>query len=382
MRIVIDGRLILPAMTGIGRYLLNLIPALAELAVGEQIEVWLQKDLPAAHPAWKLALPGPAQTARIQLRSLPYRHMSPAGMALLPLDIQRAHPDLLHYPHFDLPPLVPGRVVSTLHDLKYLARPGLFVGLGKTRRLIIRLLARHTARRSQRLIAVSQYTASDAVRLLDADPRKLRVIPHGVEPRFYQPGVPGEIDALRARYGLADAYILFVGERRPHKNLPGLIQAFAHFQRLTPIAYQLVIAGKRYGDYQAPEKLVEHLGLASQVRFIEALPDQDLPALLRGAAACALLSLYEGFGLPLLEAMASGTPVVASNLASLPEVAGAAALLVPPDDPLQAAEALKQAVEAGSPREQLIQRGRRRAREFTWQRCAEQTYRVYREAAR
>jgi len=127
---------------------------------------------------------------------------------------------------------------------------------------------------------------------------------------------------------------------------------------------------------------VEHLGLASQVRFIEALPDCDLPALLRGAAACALLSLYEGFGLPLLEAMASGTPVVASNLTSLPEVAGAAALLVPPDDPLQAAEALKQAVEAGPPREQLIQRGRRRAREFTWRRCAEQTYRVYREAAR
>jgi glycosyltransferase involved in cell wall biosynthesis len=251
--------------------------------------------------------------------------------------------------------------------------------MGRSKRFLTRLLVRQTVQRSQRIIIVSQHTASDAVRLLNADPQKLRVIPHGVEERFFQPGAPGEAEMLRTRYGLNAPYILFVGERRPHKNLPGLIQSFAHFQRLTPATYQLVIAGKCYGDYQAPEKLVEHLRLETQVRFIDALPDADLPALIRNAAACALLSLYEGFGLPLLEAMACGTPVVASNLTSLPEVAGEAALLVAPDNPLQAAEALQQAAGDGPVRSELIQRGLARAHLFTWQRCAQMTSQVYRE---
>jgi glycosyltransferase involved in cell wall biosynthesis len=383
MKIVIDGRMILPQMTGVGRYLLGLLGALGELddlPGAPHFEAWLQKDLPLQHPAWKLAGP------RMEVRALPAAHMSLAAQWRLPAELLRTHPDLLHCPHFDLPWLTPGCIVATIHDLKYLARPDFFPQMGQAKRLVMLAMMRFTARRSRLLITDAEFTRQDMTRRLGVSLDKTRSIPLGIQPGYFVKASPEEIENLRRRYSLGGPFLLFVGERRPHKNIEGLLRAFSLFQRMqpahnfSPAAYRLVIAGKRYADYQAPEQLAEKLGLGEQVRFIDYVPEADLPLLYRAAEAFVLLSRYEGFGLPVLEAMACGTPVVAADCTSLPEVCGDAGLLVSPDDPEQAALALQQVTAGGARREACIAAGLERAARFTWTACARQTFRVYQEA--
>lgn len=372
--IVIDGRMILPHMTGVGRYLLGLCAGLNELAGDERIELWLQTGLPRDHPVWGLA------GKRIRLRIITAAHMSLRGQWELPAALRRARPDLLHYPHFDLPWLVTGPVVATLHDLKYIARPDFFPSGGRLRRWAILVMTRHTLRRAHRVVAPSQSTADDLRQWLDAPVEKLRVIPEGVDESYFDPARPEDLTDLRQRYGLEEPFILFVGERRPHKNLEGTLRAFDLFHRRATPEYHLVIAGRPYPGCQQPEALAQSLGLADRVHFIDQVADSDLPLLYRAADALILLSHYEGFGLPVLEAMACGTPVVVSNTTSLPEVVGEAGLQAPPDQPEQAAEALLQVIPGGGERERCIAQGHEWSREFTWKRCARQTLEVYHEA--
>jgi glycosyltransferase involved in cell wall biosynthesis len=372
--IVIDGRMILPHMTGAGRYLLGLCQGLNALPGDESIELWLQAGLPADHPAWGLA------SKRITLRSLPAAHLSLRGQWVLPAELRRARPDLLHYPHFDLPWLAPGRVVATLYDLKYIARPDFFPRARRLRRWAILTMTRHTLRRAERLIVTSQSTANDLVQRLDARMDKLRVIPLGVNENLFTPVSPEAIADARRRYGLQQPFVLFVGERRPHKNLDGLLRAFDSFRRRAPGDYHLAIIGRPYSSYHQPEAWAQSLGLGARTHFIDYAPDADLPLLYHAADALMLLSQYEGFGLPVLEAMACGTPVVVSNVTSLPEIVGDAGLTVPPDEAELAAEALLQVVPGAKEREQRIALGIERARRFTWERCARRTLEVYAEA--
>ena len=375
-RIVIDGRMLMPQMTGVGRYLLGLATGLSQLQSEHHYELWLQAGLPAEHPVWALSSRG------ITLRQLPIRHMDLRGQWVLPAQLWRQSPDLLHYPHFDLPWLAPGRVVATIHDLKYIAHPGFFPQVSRLKRLVMLLMMRFTVHRARHVIAVSHNTRQDIIQRLGLPESKITVIPEGVNMDDYQAPPPARIEALRQRYRLGEHYILFVGERRPHKNLTGLLKAFVAFQAMVGHSYQLIIAGKTYSDYQEPERLAESLGLQDRVCFIGSPPDSDLPLLYHSADAFCLFSFYEGFGLPVLEAMASGTPVVAASLTSLPEVVGEAGLLVPPDQPEQAALALTQLVPGGQLRQQCIERGLERARQFTWLSCARQTLDVYLEAIR
>ncbi len=374
MRIILDSRLLLPQMTGLGRYLLGLGRGFGQLDDDFQVEMWLQRGLPPGHPVWGLER-GPVQFRRVDLP-----HMSLQAQWRLPLALLRAQRDLLHYPHFDLPFLAPGPLAATLHDLKYITRPDFFPRLGRARRLVMLAMMRSTVRKARRVIVVSDSTRRDAIRWLGARPEKLRVIYEGVEEPYFQPAPPEQTAAVRRRYGLeGEPFILFLGERRPHKNIPGLLRAFAHLRRMTSRPYTLAVAGKPYADYREPERLAEQLGLNAAVRFIDRLPDADLPALYQSASAFALLSRYEGFGLPILEAMAGGAPVLASDVTSLPEVVGSAGLCVSPDDPQIAAEALLTLLEDEAQRQTCIAAGKARARQFTWQRCARQTLEVYRE---
>jgi glycosyltransferase involved in cell wall biosynthesis len=372
--IVIDGRMILPQITGAGRYLLGLCAGLNELGGDKRIELWLQAGLPADHPVWSLA------GKRITLRSIPAAHMSVRGQWELPAALRRTHPDLLHYPHFDLPWLATGPVVATLHDLKYIARPDFFPSAGRLRRLAILMMTRHTLRRALRVITPSQSTADDLQQKLSAPVEKLRVIPEGVDESYFATAEPGVLADARRRYGLEQPFVLFVGERRLHKNLEGTLRAFEIFRRRTARGYHLAIAGRPYPAYQQPEALAQTLGLTDCIHFIDYTPETDLPLLYQTADAAILLSHYEGFGLPVLEAMACGTPVVVSNTTSLPEVAGDAGLRVAPDEPEQAAKALLQVISGGEERERCIAMGRARASSFTWERCARQTLDVYVEA--
>ena len=229
MQIVIDGRMILSHMTGVGRYVLGLTEALAKLPGDARYELWLSSRLPAGHPAWKMG------TERLDVRQLPLGHMDPRQQWKVPLELRRRRPDLFHYPHFDLPWLTPGRIVATIHDLKYLAKPNFFSDFGRARRLIMLTMMRFTIRRADRIIAVSHCTRRDLIDRLGAAPEKIRVIPEGVEERFFRRTQTTELDQVRQRYGLNKPYLLCVAERRPHKNLPGLLHAFHRFRRAAPV---------------------------------------------------------------------------------------------------------------------------------------------------
>lgn len=374
MQIAIDARMILPKMTGVGRYLLGLAGALRELPDGPQVELWLQRDLPPEHPAWSL------QNERLALHSLALRHMEARQYWELPGEVRRRRPDVLHYPHFDLPWGIPGPVVVTIHDLKYLSHPEFFPQLSAAKRLAMRLLMLHAVRRAQQIIAVSEFTRQDIARRLHISPKKITAIPHGVDASYLAPVSPEAISAMRQRYHLEAPFLLFVGERRPHKNIPGLLEAFACFKRLASPTddHQLVIVGKSYADYQEPERRARLLGLERSVRFLDYVPDADLPLLYHAADAFALLSYYEGFGLPIIEAMACGAPVIVANLTSLPEVCGEAGLLVEADEPEQAAQALLSVIPGGGRRAQYLVRGQQHASQFTWENCARATANIYR----
>ncbi len=298
--------------------------------------------------------------------------------ARLPLSVElfAGQSDLYHATDFVLPPVMPGqRTVLTVHDLTFERAPD--AAPPQLLRFLKRVVPQ-SVRRAHHLIADSQATARDLTTLYAVPPERVTVIYSGVEARFRP------LDASSSAPGVApekrvwgDApFVLTVGTLQPRKNHLTLVRAFAQVARRLP-DLQLVIAGGKGWMYDAVTAEVARLNLAQRVRFIGFVDDADLPDLYRAARVFAFPSLYEGFGLPPLEAMACGVPVVASNASSLPEVVGDAGLLVDPLDVEGLAEALTRAVVDESWRAQAIGRGLARARQFTWTRAAEQLLAVY-----
>lgn len=372
LHILLDGRLILAQQTGISRYLLGFLSGLKEIPCDDELDVWLQRDLPAEHPVWSLG------ASHIHLHRIPLKHMDWRAQWWAPLRIRQSKPDLYHYPHFDLPWLVLGKILLTLYDLKYLHRPDYFHKNSQFKGLVYRLMLENAVKKARRILTISHYSALDLVDKLGVDLQKIRVVSMGVDNRFHQRCSQAKLDWIRQKYHLAPGYLLFVGERRPHKNLLQLVRAFAMLQKTVKDS-QLVIAGKSYADYQAPQALVEQLGLSRYVRFLDYVPEGQLPALYQAAGVFCLLSDYEGFGLPVIEALASGVPVVAAERTALPEVLGEAGTLVDPSDPESVASAISRLLLDKPRRQNQIQLGLARARHFTWEKCARQTLDVYHE---
>jgi len=291
----------------------------------------------------------------------------------LSLEMMRHPPDVLFVPAHVLPIVHPPRSVVTIHDLGYLYFPQAHRPLD---RLYLDLSTRFNAR-AARIIADSQATKRDLVERYRVDPAKIAVVYPGYDEATFRPvGDRETIEAVKVRYGVAGDYILFVGTIQPRKNLIRLIEAFANLRTCKLANLQLVIAGKRGWLYEAVFRRVEELGLEGQVIFTGYVAEEDLPALLSGARLFAFPSLYEGFGLPVLEAMACGTPVVCSKASSLPEVTGDAALLFDPLDVEGLTAAMGRILGDEKLREELVERGLERARGFSWERCARQTLAV------
>ncbi len=294
-------------------------------------------------------------------------------------------PDLLFVPAHVLPLIHPRRSVVTVHDLGYLYYPEAHT---RSQNAYLRWSTRYNARAAARVLADSQATRDDLVRHCRIPAGKIVVVYPGRDESLAPVTDPAALAAVRARYGLAGRYLLHVGTLQPRKNLIRLVQAFASLLASggEPSAadLQLVITGKKgwlYGDLLAE---VDKLGLAAQGRVVLTgyLPDADLPALLSGALAFCFPSLYEGFGFPVIEAMACGAPVVCSNVSSLPEVAGDAALLVDPLDVTALAAALGQVATDEGLRRELSERGLRQAAKFSWRQSARQVLDVFDEVGR
>ncbi len=290
-----------------------------------------------------------------------------------PWVLRRIGADLVHGPVFVGPLLAPCPVVVTVHDLSFIRFPALF---RPANRLYLTVLTHLSARRARRLIAVSAHAAVEATRLLGVPPERVDVVYHGVHPAF-RPLPADEVAAFRQRRALPERFVLFVGTLEPRKNLVRLVEAFA---RIRDGRIGLVLAGGKGWLYDDLFARVEALGLGKKVVFPGYVMNDELPFWYNAAIILAYPSLYEGFGLPVLEAQACGTPVLTSNVSSLPEAAGDAALMVDPHDVEALAAGLGRLLTDEPLRHELQERGLTHAREFTWPRTARETARVYRRA--
>lgn len=288
-------------------------------------------------------------------------------------------PDILFVPAHVLPVWSPRQSVVTIHDLGYLHYPEAHP---TAQRLYLRISTRWNAWRATHVLADSQATKADIVRHCRVPGSKITVVYLGVSARFGPVDDQERRASVVRRYGLASPYLLSVGTIQPRKNLVRLIEAWAQVcDQPSAREITLVIAGKRGWLTEAIERRAAELGIAGRVRFTGYVDDHDLPTLIRGALAYLMPSLYEGFGLPVLEAQASGTPVLTSRVSSLPEVAGDAAILVDPHDVDDIAHGITRLIEDRALRERLRSVGLEHARTWTWERTACETLEVLEAAA-
>ncbi len=364
--------------TGTETYSLHLIRGLIGLGAAHRFRLYTN-GLPPAGLFW--AVPAPRNA---EVRSIPFPRLwthlrLSAEMAARP-------PEVLFVPAHVLPLVHPRRSVVTVHDLGYLFHPEAH---RPADRRYLDGSTRWNARQATLVIADSAATQRDLVRAYGVDERKVRVIYLGRDERLRRVGEAGQLAAVRNRYGLGERYLLYVGTLQPRKNLARIVAAFARIAGDPALAgVQLVLAGKLGWLYDDLFAEVRRLGLEQRVRFPGYIADEDLPALLSAAMAFVFPSLYEGFGIPVLEAGACGVPVITSNTSSLPEVAGdpaagaegAAALLVDPTDVDAIAAAMYRLATDDALCAELSRRGLENVKRFSWDKCARETLAVLLEA--
>ncbi len=375
LHIGIDAsRVTVAERTGTEHYTFELLAALAQLDRQNRYTLYCNQ------PPTELPPLGP----NFSLRNIPFPRLW--THVRLSVELALHPPDVLFVPAHVLPLGVllrrRMRTVVTIHDMGYMRFPESHT---PSQRRYLRLSTKWGVGTASQLIAISNTTRDDLIRYIGAPPAKISVVHHGVSSRFRPVEDQDLIAATQAKYGITRPYFLYVGTIQPRKNLARLIEAYAqalqianpHLESLT-VSPQLVIAGKRgWLTGEIERQATQLFGPDSpSVRFTGYIADEDLPALLSGALAFVFPSLYEGFGMPILEAMACGTPVLASATSALPEIAGDAALLIDPEDTAAIADGLARLASDAALRDDLRARGLARAGQFTWERCAEETLAV------
>lgn len=351
--VLLDLRMVRGRLHGIARYALELarrVPALApDLRFSALVPPeGLPSDLGALAP-------------RVPMHRALAGFLSPVEQPALAADLARLSPDVFHATSFALPLFWSGPLVATLHDANHVALSHQY---SPAQSLYYRVVVGPRARRASALVTVSEFSREELAKHLKLSPYRLQVIPNGVDSRF-QPPSAAEVREFRERQELPARYVAAVGNAKPFKNL----ELLRHFAADLPVPIVL-LAGKG--------AVAHELGLHENVIDLEELPESEM-ALFYGAAAALLLpSKYEGFGLPALEAMAAGCPVLAADATALPEVVGGAALRLPPDDAVAWREATLRVLRDDGLRTELVELGRERAARFTWDECARKTVAVYR----
>jgi alpha-1,3-rhamnosyl/mannosyltransferase len=362
---VLDARTATDHFPGIGRYVINLARALPQVAPSLPLSLLCD---PVA-PTMRLPLPG-----------LPHILCPDGPFSLrqqwsVPRQLHQQRATLYHSPYYLMPYRANVPTVLTVYDLIPLIFPRYF---SAAQRVIYRG-AHHLALRAARVIlAISQATKSDLIHYFHVVPERIVVTPLAADDHFH-PQPPAAIAAMRRKYGLSDSYLLYVGSNKPHKNLARLVRAFSQFTFAPPTAdLQLVLAGPWDPRYPQAKKSVVELGLQGRVLFLPDVPEEDLPALYSGAMVFVFPSEYEGFGLPVLEAMACGAPAICSGASSLPEVAGNAAIAIDPADVSGLFAAISRLLGDDALRQEMKERGLAQAARFSWRRTAQETASAYR----
>jgi alpha-1,3-rhamnosyl/mannosyltransferase len=353
---------------GIGSYIRHLLEAIGRNPQSQRYRFRLyvrradRDSLPALPPQFEAATEDAPGYSLAEMTRFAWR-------------LWRDRLDLFHATHYVLPPLFRSRAVVTIHDIIHLLYPQFLPS--RAAHLYARAMVRRALDRADRIITVSYNSKRDLIDYFGVKASRVEVIYNGVSPAF-QPNVPqDERRRVADRYGLPMPYLLFLGGEKPHKNIQNVVRAFAQARRKHALAHALVLAGPLPKDTARLEALLRALDLTGSVLRPGIVEEADLPGLYAGADAFLYPTLYEGFGLPVVEAMACGTPVLTSANSALQEIAGGFAYLVDPMDVEAIAKGI--GVLTGEPkvRADLTELGKKRALDFSWDKAAEKTLDVY-----
>lgn len=359
MKICLDARTATPHFPGIGRYVRNLAGALSGMGASGARLALLQDR---RHPF--------DQDGAIEIFNTAISPFSLGQQISLPGLIRRTRADLYHSPYYLMPYRAGMPTILTVYDLIPLRFPDL---VSDRARLLFRLTSALAIRSCQRVIAISEATRQDFIRFFHCPPAKITAIPLAAKASFC-PQSAAEIERVRQKYHLDGPFGLYIGINKPHKNLVKLIEAWAGLGAKSSL---LVIAGA--WDPKYPQARQVAAGLDEQVRFLGQVDEVDLPGLYSAATIFVFPSLYEGFGLPVLEALACGTPTACAQTSSLPEVAGQAAMYFDPQDTTSIREAITELFANIQLRRDLQERGIEQAARFSWERTARETLEIYRQ---
>ncbi len=358
---------------GIGSYIRNVLEAISKLPESRAYRFRVY-----AHRADSGALPDlPGHFEVVHDDSPGY---SVAELTSFAWRLMRDRLDLFHATHYVLPPLWRTRAVVTIHDIIHLLYPQFLPS--RAAHFYARSMIRRALTRADRIVTVSYNTRQDLVDYFQIPAARIDVIYNGVSPRFH-PGVPREEkERVASKLGLTFPYLLFLGGEKPHKNVQNVVRAFAKARLERSLPHSLVLAGPLPANPARLEALIAALELNTVVRRPGVVEDADLPGLYAGAEAFLYPTLYEGFGLPVVEAMACGTPVLTSATSALQEIAGGYACLVDPMDVNAIASGIAQLATDEAARAEFAERGRKRAHDFSWDKTARKTLEVYAAALR
>lgn len=354
---------------GIARYIFHLLRALAPMADDFLLDVF------ATEPHAPALIPG----AHFRTTRLP-AHKPLARIfweqTVLPFQLRNNY-TLLHSLAYVSPFFNSTPSIVTIYDLSFYLYPQYLRSL---QRIYLQVSTRVSARRAKKIITISESSRRDLIQHLRVPPEKIKVIHPGVEAFFFDAPAPETLQHFRRTNKLPEHFILYVGTHEPRKNIPTLLRAFHQTKRALRLPHHLVLAGGRGWMDNAIAETIRELDIADQIIFPGFVPHAELPLWYRAADAFVYPSQYEGFGMPALEALACGTPTITSNVSSLPEAVGDAALLVDPRSTEQLAAALTRLLNDAALRHELAQRGTQHARQFTWTRAAQLTLETYRRA--
>jgi glycosyltransferase involved in cell wall biosynthesis len=366
VRIAIDARKL--HEFGIGTNIRNLVLNLARIdADTDYVLLCRESDCVAVRQLG-------ANFRAVAERARPY---SLVEQVSIPMALRREHVDLFHEPHYVLPPLIHCRSVVTIHDCIHLMFPQYLPNRAAYAYAKAQIWA--AASRADRILTVSEASKNDLLRRFRIPAEKITVIYNAIDDRLRVAPPRAVMARVRERYQLDGRYVLYVGNIKPHKNLERLIDAFGRLRAAGHDDLTLVIIGDQITRYQGLRRAVHQHKLHGHVRFLGFVAIETLAAFYRMASVFVFPSLYEGFGLPPLEAMASGTPVVPSNTSSLPEVTGDAACLVDPNDAESIYDGMARVLTDSAYRDALIERGYARANQFSWEASVRRTREIYAE---
>jgi len=368
MRIGIDATALPPQPVGAGNYIVQLVRALARLECEDEFVVFAQ--------AGKASLLGVADRPSFRISAVP--DYSPAARLIweqsaLPLFVRRHKIDVFHSLHYTRPLWLPCKSVVTFHDMTFFLFPHLHT---RSKRLFFPLVIRASGKLANALIAVSENTRQDAIRLVGIPPEKIFTALLGVDRSFGQIKDRERLSEIREKYSLPERFILYVGLVEPRKNLPVLIRAYRALLEVQR-DFDLVVVGRFGWMSEGILGEVAQLGLNERVRFAGYVPREDLPGVYNLSSLFVYPTRYEGFGLPALEAMACGVPVVTTDVSSMPEIVGDAGLLVEPDSEGALIDAMVEVLADPGLSATMAAKGLERAKQFTWERTASETLRVY-----